>query len=225
MAKQSGILSEYWWCRAHPIKEHIPNNPDKLRQRQKPSFDAIGCKMKMKVVKADGFVEITRHGDAFNHCHDLDYSDRRKRPSFIRRLAAEQVASATKVSAVSHTLRAMDRPTDRQRLRDAGAQHTTLKDIHNAGAEWKRVNGDQRRRGAPENWTLQQLDALEWLQQQGGEEGEWEAQNICVERDCDGEVSKLTLAYEHLLILQKRLLQGLFSLIGGILRFSAAAGG
>ncbi len=83
---------------------------------------------------ADGSVEIYRYGDCEQHCHDLDMSDQVKKPSAFRKVAAAEVSKAYKVAHVSRTIRAVDTPSDRQILRDAGGKYFNLKDNHNAGA-------------------------------------------------------------------------------------------
>ncbi len=88
----------------------------------------------MRVVSEGAHVTVTRMGDCLEHAHALEDSDRWKRPSHFRSVAAAQVANGYKVAEVARNLRAVDRPADRTALHAAGGHWLSLKDVHNASA-------------------------------------------------------------------------------------------
>lgn len=129
----------YFCCRQHRKKDHVPKGEGKsLRKRQKPSFSAIGCPMEMRVVTEAGPVTVERIGQGVEHLHSLEDSDRWKRPSFVRRIAAREVANGYQMAHVARKLCGVDRPKDRQALQGAGGHWLSLKDVHKAGTAWKK---------------------------------------------------------------------------------------
>ena len=139
--KEKTKVTSYYDCRLHPTNDHVPEGSGKsLRKRQKPSRTAIGCPIKMKVIRHEDFVEMIRVGSATVHNHDLDTSDREKRPSIFRKTAADEVSKGYKVSEVTRNTRAVDRSLDRAALQEAGGHWLSLKDVHKASASWKLNN-------------------------------------------------------------------------------------
>ncbi len=103
----------YYRCRLHATKDWVPEGEGKkVRRRMKPSRTAIGCGMRMRVVTNGDCVTVSRTGVCTEHVHTLEDSDRWKRPSHFRELAAAQVASGYKVADVARNLRGVDRPAD-----------------------------------------------------------------------------------------------------------------
>ena len=91
-----------------------------LWKRQKPAFSAIGCPMKIQVVTEAGSVTVQRIETGVKHLHSLEDSDHWKRPSFVRQVAAREVANGYPVANVARNLRGVDQPKDRQALQEAG---------------------------------------------------------------------------------------------------------
>ena len=88
---KDGGTVEYFRCRCHPVKEHIPENEGR-RKRQKSSQDALGCEMRIRVIKSLNIGTIDRTSNSLYHVHTLKDIDSRKRPSAFRDLAAVEVA-------------------------------------------------------------------------------------------------------------------------------------
>ena len=100
---EDGRRMEYFRCRLHPKGDWKPAGGGKqLWERQKPSWTAISCPQTMRVVHNAGtvtvepltgkFLHLPLHILIFllgsEHTHTLDDSDRFKRPSVFRDLAA-----------------------------------------------------------------------------------------------------------------------------------------
>lgn len=169
---KEGTIVEYFRCRCHPVKEHVPENEGR-RKRQKSSHDALGCEMRIRVVKSLNIVTIDRTGKCLCHIHTLEDIDLRKRPSTFRDLAAIEVAKNYTVAEVARNLRAVDRPDDRKLLTDAGGWHLSLKDVHNASATWKKDHPNNKRQGNLSGWEEQRLETQEWLESE-----HWHVENI-----------------------------------------------
>ena len=75
-----------------------------LQKRQKPTFSVIGCPMEIWVVTEAGSVTVQRVGMGVEHLHSLEDSDRWKRPSFVRQIAAREVANGYPVANVVRNL-------------------------------------------------------------------------------------------------------------------------
>lgn len=88
---KDGSIVEYFRCRCHPVKEHIPENESR-RKRQKASHDALGCEMRIRIIKNISTATIDRTGNCLNHVHTLEGIHLRERPSAFRDLAAVEVA-------------------------------------------------------------------------------------------------------------------------------------
>lgn len=101
------------------------------------------------------------------HAHTLDDSDRFKRPSVFRGLAAREVANGYTVAEVSRNIRAMHRPEDRKALFAAGGRWLTSKDVANACAAWKKQHPSSQQRGSFESWQEQALAVRESLEKEG----------------------------------------------------------
>ena len=119
------------------------------------------------MVTEAGSVTVQRIGTGVEHLHSLEDSDRWKRPSFVRQVAAREVANGYPVANVARNLRGVDRPKDRQALQEAGGHWLSLKDVHNAGAAWKKENPDSRRDRSQGIWQEQALKVWEWLEKEG----------------------------------------------------------
>ena len=52
-------------------------------------------------------------------------------------------------------------------LQEAGGHWLSLKDVHNAGAAWKKENPDSRRDRSQGIWQEQALKVQEWLEKEG----------------------------------------------------------
>jgi hypothetical protein len=164
-----GRRTVYYLCRLHRKNEWVPKNDTTLiRHRQKSSRVAIGCPMKMKLSFDGESVIMIRSGDEENseHLHDLEFSDRAKRPSAVMELAVTDIKKGYKTSVVSRNVRAVDSPDDRKVLADAGGKYLNLKDCHNAARDWLKANPDKRLKGHREPWEEQRLVAREWLEKQ-----------------------------------------------------------
>ena len=169
---KDGGTVEYFRCRCHPVKEHIPENEGR-RKRQKSSQDALGCEMRIRVIKSLNIGTIDRTSNSLYHVHTLKDIDSRKRPSAFRDLAAVEVAKNYTAAEVAGSLHAVDRPKDRKLLIDAGGWHLSLKDVHNTSAAWKKDHPNNKRQGNLSDWEEQRLETQEWLESEN-----WHVENI-----------------------------------------------
>ena len=126
--------TEYFCCHRAPKEDWKPQGGRKrVQKRQKLSHSAIGCSVTMRVARHAGIVTVERlgEGEASGHVHTLDDSDRFKRPTVFRALAAREVANGYPVAEVARNLRGVNRPADRRALFAAGGRWLSLKDVHN----------------------------------------------------------------------------------------------
>ena len=123
--------------------------------------------MEIQVVTEAGSVTVERIGNGEEHLHTLEDSDRWKRPSWVHCVAAREVANGYWMADVARNLHGVDRPADRKVLQEAGGHWTSLKNIHNAGAAWKKQNPDSCHHGNLGTWEEQALEAQEWLEKEG----------------------------------------------------------
>ncbi len=96
---KDGSIVEYFRCRCHPVKDHIPENEGR-RKRQKSSHDALDFEMRIRVTKSLKIVTIDRIGNFLYHVNTLEDMDSQKRASTFRDLAAVEVAKNYTVAEV-----------------------------------------------------------------------------------------------------------------------------
>lgn len=125
------------------------------------------CEMKMVMAKEFDVeiklqkVTISLHIDKKSSCslhnHTFDYSNSIKLNSAIWLAAGQEVAK-------SYTSAAVNRNLNLQRvkwagncdaLKDAGGTYLDLKEVHNAGGDFKKANPNIRMKGAKEEWKIQ----------------------------------------------------------------------
>ena len=133
--------------------------------------------MKMKIVKQFSVKEpkvlesvvLSLHVDKANcltHNHTREFSDTIKINSFVMDAAGEQVAQGYEVAWVNRILQGVKWSDNLKALKLAGGIHLELKDVHNAGAEWKKRNPDERIGDTQDPWPQQWSHCLEALRKE-----------------------------------------------------------
>ena len=161
----------YYWCRLY----HGSYESTSTGQRAKQMRTWPPCGMKLKVINrfnsADTSqletVSLSLHTEkkkpCFVHNHDLDFSDTIKINSFIMDAVGQQVALGYEPAHIHRVLVGVKWTGNLTALKAAGGTHFDLKDVHNAGAEWRRAHPDLRHQGAKIPWEQQRQELLDAL--------------------------------------------------------------
>ena len=137
-------------------------------------------------------VSLILHTDDKNPCsihnHDLDFSDTIKINSYIMDAVGQQVALGYEPAHIHRVLVGVKWTGNLDALKAAGGTHFHLKDVHNAGIEWRRAHPDFRHQGATVPWEQQRQELLDDLK---GREGVLSS-NLEAIRDHDGKTTYAT---------------------------------
>ena len=188
-----GTQSSYWWCRLHKGETVSETHG----QRNKQLRRVPPCGMKLKMVKSYSqsdhgillSVEISLHLDkkhpCWQHNHERDFVDQCNINSFVMDAAGRAVATGWEVASIFSNLRGVKWANNLTALEAAGGKHLKLLDVHNAGAEWKKVNPDGRIQGAKAPWEQQWADCLTDLESKE----DVRCANITAKRDIDDKMT------------------------------------
>ena len=86
----------------------------------------------------------------------------------LMEVAGREVSNRYTFAAVTNMLKAVQRPDAEQDLYNTGGQYLTRQDVKNTGRHWKETNPDPRVVGRSFLVKEQQMELMEWLEQQPG---------------------------------------------------------
>ena len=175
---KKGRESEIWYCRLNSDDYEPKGNG----YRNKAHRDVCTCVMRLKMVKTWDLqqapptlksVQLSNHKARGKevvkaHNHELGYVDQIKKNSKLMQVVGDEMGKGYEAANINDLIAGTKYEANRSALLEAGGQHLSRKDIHNAGRGWKKRNPDIRTKGAREEWQVQ-TDACEaWLQTQEG---------------------------------------------------------
>ena len=165
-----GQQTSYYYCR---LWKDPAEKSEGQGHRAKKIRTVESCSMKLKMIKKFSGERLTevvlnRHqGRGKNAClehnHQLEYIDMIKINSAVRSTAATEVSKGYAPCDVNRNLQGVKWTSNKEVLKKAGGTHLNLKGVHNAGADWKKTNPDDRLKGNSVGWMQQQLECVDAL--------------------------------------------------------------
>ena len=186
----------YWYCRLYRGALDTKGTG----QRAKKMRTSPPCGMKLKMMKRFNpndtnqlesvtLLLHTEEKDPWSiHNHSLDFADTVKINSYIMDAAGQQVALGYEPAHIHRVLIGVKWTGNLDALKAAGGSHFTLKDVHNAGIEWRRAHPDLRHRGSRVPWEQQQQELLDALKDREG----ILSSNVEAVRNTDGKMTYAT---------------------------------
>src|SRR5439155_4296647 len=138
--------------------------------RDKPITKGTRCGMRFKLYEfyepdcaLPTRIKIVAYGDCSEHAETMEQLDKFKRCKALMKLAGTEMQKRYKPSEIKDAIRSNSNPAAHAEFKAAGGQFFTIKDVHNAGAEWKKKNPNTSFIGANLDEERQWLDLAEWL--------------------------------------------------------------
>lgn len=108
---------------------------------------AVECGMRFKLTEfyssncaVPNRVKITPYSDCSQHKHTMEEADKFKRNKKLMDLAGSEIRKRYKPKDIKNAIKSNNDPAAHAEFKDASGTFFKLKDVHNAGAEWKSKN-------------------------------------------------------------------------------------
>ena len=87
-------------------------------------------------------VKISPYGDCTRHKHTIEEADSFKRNEKLIKLAGDKIRKRYKPKDIKNIIKLNNDPSAYKEFKAAGGTFFKLKDVYNAGAEWKKKNSN-----------------------------------------------------------------------------------
>ena len=165
--KNTLMREDYYRCR----QWRSQGKSESKNIRNKLMTIAVECGMKFKLTEyyspdcaVPDRVKITPYGDCTKHHHTMEEADSFKRNEKLMKLAGTEMQKRYKPRDIRNAIRSNNSPAAYAEFEAAGGTFFTLKDVHNAGNEWKSKDSSSTLLGAGLEANRQWLELAEYLE-------------------------------------------------------------